>query len=99
MTKIQFADVAILAVSNSYGIYAYQYFAEKYFTDATKARYPALIEGPESDRYFEDWEDFTNYQYCAVYSNGIAYKPYESQGDIWLVPELDYYKIDWDSLA
>ena len=94
-TKVKFEDVALLAVSDSYGIYAYQTFAERFFSQEQKAEFPALIEGIEAEFYCEDWEDFVNTN-PTITHNGQKWCIYE-MGDLWLVPvDAD---IEWPEMA
>jgi len=95
MTKVKFEDVALLAVNDSHGIYAYQRFAHEYMNEAQKQEYPELIEGVENVAYCEAWEDFVN-TIPTISHNGTNYNIYE-MGDIWLVPVNA--EIEWPEMA
>lgn len=95
MAKARFEDVALLAVNDSHGIYAYQSFAKAYLSTAQKQDFPELLAGPNSEDYFEAWEDFVNTIPTISYK-GTDYNIYE-MGDIWLVPVNA--EIEWPEMA
>jgi len=99
LRKISFEDSgATCVISDNQGIYAYQSFAQAYFTDVQKAEYPDLLAGPDSEFYCEDWESY-EWSDPTITVNGKDYKVHSSEGGIWLIPAEKYDLIDWDSLA
>ncbi len=96
MATVQFSDVALLAVNSSHGIYAYRSFAERYFTDEQKAKYPSLLLDPneaEDSEWIEDWQLVEANERFLI--DGVEYVIYQMD-DIWLVPADA--EIDWDEV-
>lgn len=89
-------DTAILFADSARGVYIPQHFAESIqrdcVTGVTQEQWAILAldpNDPETEWYWETWEDVENNAVITDKDSGIAYRLYQD-GDLWLVP------IDWN---
>jgi hypothetical protein len=82
-------DSAILYADSARGIYIPQYFAESIRRDCvsgvTQEEWDILSGEPDSESYWDVWNDVECRAIVTAPDTGIRYRLYQD-GDLWLVP-------------